>query len=122
MECYVGAWTTVLVTTRQFFMTIQLGSKADVMKCKDVMHEVATRSGLSKTQAEAAVVAFLDTVQESVTDGRKVSFSDFGYWEPRERQARTGRNPQTGEPIRIPSSRYPTFSAGRTFKDRVKST
>ncbi len=92
------------------------------MKCKNVMHEVATRSGLSKTQAEAAVVAFLDTVQESVTDGRKVSFSGFGLWEPRERQARTGRNPQTGEPIRIPSSRYPTFSAGRTFMDRVKHT
>ncbi len=92
------------------------------MKRMDVVHEVATRSGLSKTQAEAAVVAFLDTVQESVTGGKKVAFSGFGYWEPRERQARAGRNPRTGEPIRIPSSRYPSFSAGRTFKDRVKYT
>ncbi len=48
------------------------------MKRKDMVHKAATRSGLSKTQAEAAVIAFLDTIQESVTDGKKVSFSGFG--------------------------------------------
>jgi DNA-binding protein HU-beta len=53
-------------------------------------------------------------------DGKKVSFTGFGTFESRERAARQGRNPQTGEALDIKASRSPAFSASKTFKDKVK--
>jgi len=55
-----------------------------------------------------------------VVEGKKVSILGFGSFEPRDRSARQGLNPKTGEKIAIPAKRVPTFSAGKLFKDRVQ--
>ncbi|MDZ7810675.1 MAG: HU family DNA-binding protein [Arhodomonas sp.] len=71
-----------------------------------------------KTVAEV-VDALFDTIQGTVADGTDVSVTGFGRFTHNERAARTGRNPQTGETIRIAASRVPTFRPGKGFKDQV---
>jgi DNA-binding protein HU-beta len=56
---------------------------------------------------------------EAVSTGDKVTLVGFGTFEPRERQAREGRNPATGKPIQIPATKVPAFSAGKLFKEKV---
>ncbi|KAG5184938.1 DNA-binding protein HU [Tribonema minus] len=90
------------------------------MKKADFVASISAKSGLSKTQTDAAISAFMDTVMEAVADGKKVSLVGFGTFESRERAARQGRNPQTGEALSIPASKAPAFSAAKAFKDRVK--
>ena len=63
---------------------------------------------------------FIDGVVKSVKKGNKVAFVGFGTFSVSKRKARTGRNPQTGEPIKIPARKVPKFSAGKTFKDALK--
>ena len=57
---------------------------------------------------------------ETVSEGEKVTLIGFGSFEPRDRKARDGRNPKTGEVIKIPATTVPAFSAGKAFKERVK--
>ncbi|MEO0434773.1 MAG: HU family DNA-binding protein [Cyanobacteria bacterium J06656_5] len=66
------------------------------------------------------VSATIDTVMETVSEGEKVTLIGFGSFEPRDRKARDGRNPKTGEVIKIPATTVPAFSAGKAFKERVK--
>ena len=80
---------------------------------------VAEKSGLTKKDAETAVTAVLDTVVEAVTNGEKVQIVGFGTFEPRQRNARTGCDPRTGNTIEIPASKVPAFKAGKAFKDAV---
>ncbi len=80
---------------------------------------VAEKSGLTKKDAEAAVSAVLDTVVESVTNGEKVQIVGFGTFEQRQRNARTGCDPRTGNTIEIPASKVPAFKAGKAFKEAV---
>lgn len=80
---------------------------------------VAEKSGLTKKDAEAAVSAVLDAVVESVTNGEKVQIVGFGTFEQRQRNARTGCDPRTGNTIEIPASKVPAFKAGKAFKDAV---
>ena len=80
---------------------------------------VAEKSGLTKKDAEAAVTAVLDAVVESVTNGEKVQIVGFGTFEQRQRNARTGCDPRTGNTIEIPASKVPAFKAGKAFKDAV---
>ena len=74
---------------------------------------------MSKKDAEKAVNAFVDTVEEALTGGDKVSLVGFGTFEVRSRAARKGLNPQTKEEIDIPASRVPAFKAGKALKDSV---
>ena len=60
-----------------------------------------------------------ETLMDSVADNKRVQFIGFGTFEPRERKARTGRNPKTGEEIQIKASRAPAFSPSKKFKDMV---
>ncbi len=76
--------------------------------------------GATKKDADKAVTAFIDTVTEALVEGRKVQLIGFGTFEVRERAARKGRNPQTGEEIEIPASKIPAFKAGKSLKDSVK--
>ncbi|PAY59941.1 DNA-binding protein, partial [Ligilactobacillus salivarius] len=71
-------------------------------------------------EAEAAVSAFTETVKEALAEGKKVQLIGFGNFEVRERAARKGRNPQTGEEIDIPATKVPAFKPGKGFKDVVK--
>ena len=79
--------------------------------------KIAEKSGLSKTQAEQALGAFIDSVTEALKEGDKVQLMGFGTFEVKERAARTGRNPSTGEAIEIPASKTPTFKAGKGLRD-----
>ena len=80
---------------------------------------VAEKAGISKKDADAAVNTTLDTIVEMVAAGDKVQLVGFGTFEPRERSAKTGKNPRTGESIEIPASKIPAFKAGKAFKDIV---
>ena len=79
--------------------------------------KIADKTDLTKKQAEAAVNAFTETVLEALKDGDKVQMMGFGTFEIKERAARVGRKPSTGETIEIPAKRIPTFKAGKGFKD-----
>ena len=79
--------------------------------------KIAEKSGLSKKQAELALGAFIDAVTEALKEGDKVQLMGFGTFEVKERAARTGRNPSTGETIEIPASKTPTFKAGKGLRD-----
>lgn len=79
--------------------------------------KIAEKSELTKKQAEAALNAFTDTIVETLQAGDKVQMMGFGTFEIKERAARTGRKPATGETIEIPAKKIPTFKAGKGFKD-----
>ncbi len=81
--------------------------------------KIAEKSDLTKKQAEAALNAFTETVFEALKDGDKVQLMGFGTFEVKERAARVGRKPSTGETIEIPAKKIPTFKAGKGFKDEL---
>ena len=81
--------------------------------------KMAEKSELSKKQAEAALNAFTDIITESLKAGDKVQLMGFGTFEIKERAARVGRKPSTGETIEIPARKIPTFKAGKAFKDAL---
>ena len=86
----------------------------------DLIAAVAEKTGLKKKDAEAAVAAVLSTVAENLAKGEKVSLVGFGTFEVKERAARDGRNPFTGEAIKIAASKRPIFTAGKALKDQVQ--
>ena len=90
------------------------------MNKTELVAAVATKADLSKKDAEAAVKAVLDAVTEALADGEKVALVGFGTFEVKERAARTGKNPRTGEAIEIPASKVPYFKAGAALKNAVK--
>ena len=89
------------------------------MNKTELVAAIAEKAGLSKKDAEGAVKAFTDTVAEQLKAGDKIQLVGFGTFEVAERAARTGKNPQTGEAIKIPASKAPKFKAGKALKDTV---
>ena len=89
------------------------------MNKAELITSMAEKSQLTKKDAESALNAFIDSVQEALENGDKVQLIGFGTFETRERAAREGRNPRTKETITIPASTVPVFQAGKEFKDRV---
>ena len=89
------------------------------MNKAELITNMAEKSQLTKKDAESALKAFIDSVQEALESGEKVQLIGFGTFETRERAAREGRNPRTKETITIPASTVPVFKAGKEFKDRV---
>ncbi|GBU11164.1 transcriptional regulator HU subunit beta [Erysipelotrichaceae bacterium] len=87
---------------------------------KDLIASVAEIAELSKKDAEAAVNAVLETVKATLKTGEPVTLTGFGKFEVRERSARTGRNPQTGEPMEFAATKVPAFKAGKELKEAVK--
>ena len=81
--------------------------------------KIAEKSALNKKQAEAALNAFEEAVIEALKEGDKVQLMGFGTFEIKERAARTGRKPSTGETIEIPAKKSPVFKAGKALKDKV---
>ena len=88
------------------------------MNKAELITSMAEKSQLTKKDAESALKAFIDSVQEALENGDKVQLIGFGTFETRERAAREGRNPRTKETITIPASTVPVFKAGKEFKDR----
>ena len=80
---------------------------------------VAEKTGLTQKQADAALTAVLDVIVDELKKGEKVQLTGFGTFEVRERAEREGRNPSTGETIKIEASKIPAFKAGKKFKDAL---
>jgi len=89
------------------------------MNKTDLINSIASKSGLNKKNSEAALNAFISSVEEALQGGDKVVLVGFGTFEVRERAARKGRNPQTKKEITIPASKAPVFKAGKVLKDKV---
>ena len=87
----------------------------------ELVDRVAKKTQLTKKDVSAAVDALFETIQEALQAGEKVQVIGFGNFEVRERAARTGRNPQSGEEIQIEASKVPAFKAGKALKDAVKN-
>ncbi len=92
------------------------------MNKSDVIERVAGAAEVGKQQAERVLDAFFDTVKSAVGSGDRVGWPGFGSFSATQRTARTGRNPQTGQPVKIPASRAVKFSAGSALKDFMKSS
>ena len=91
------------------------------MNKTELVAAIAEKAELSKKDAEKALKAFTETVAEQLKNGDKIQLVGFGTFEVAERAARTGKNPQTGEAIKIPASKAPKFKAGKALKDTVNS-
>lgn len=90
------------------------------MNKADLVAAVADKTNFTKKDAELAINAVLETVEESLVKGEKVQLIGFGTFETRERKARQGRNPRKPEEtIDIPASKAPVFKAGKALKDAV---
>ncbi len=92
------------------------------MNKAELIEAMAKKSGLSKKDAEAGLNAFVDVVKAELSNkksDRKVQLVGFGTFEVAERKARSGRNPATGESIKIKASKSPKFKAGKALKDAV---
>ncbi|SFH73729.1 HU family DNA-binding protein [Pisciglobus halotolerans] len=85
-----------------------------------LIENVAEKTGLTKKDATTAVDAVFESIQESLSNGEKVQIIGFGNFEVRDRAARKGRNPQTGDEIEIAASKVPAFKPGKALKDAVK--
>ncbi|MBF0316920.1 MAG: HU family DNA-binding protein [Nitrospirae bacterium] len=85
----------------------------------ELIDHIAKDAGLSKSDTTRAFDATIDSIVNAVTDGQKVTLVGFGTFSVTQRKAREGRNPRTGDVIKIPEARVPKFVAGRAFKDAV---
>jgi len=85
----------------------------------ELVSAVAEKADLTKKEAERVINALFASIEEALARGEKVQLVGFGTFEVRDREARKGRNPQTGEEIEIPATRVPAFKAGKALKDAV---
>jgi DNA-binding protein HU-beta len=89
------------------------------MKKDEIVQAVADAAGIEKAAANRALDAVVDVITSSVASGQKIQIPGLGTFEPRERNAREGRNPQTGETIQIAATTTPGFKAATAFKNAV---
>lgn len=89
------------------------------MTKKDLVTKVSTEANVDKKVCEAVINGVLDAITEALKEGDKVSLIGFGNFEVKEVAARDGRNPLTGEAIKIEASKKPSFSASKALKDAV---
>ncbi len=89
------------------------------MNKAEFIDAISERIHGSKKNINEVVSAALDVIQDTVAEGEKVTLVGFGNFEARDRQAREGRNPRTGEKMDIPAAKVPAFSAGKMFKEKV---
>lgn len=89
------------------------------MNKTELIAAVAAKASLTKKDAEKAVNAAFEAITAELVQGEKVSLAGFGIFETKTREARTGRNPRTGEATQIPASTVPAFKASKTLKDAV---
>ena len=89
------------------------------MNKSELVAAVAKGAGLKKVDAEKALNTVIETVVATLKKGEKVQLIGFGTFESKKRPARVARNPRTGEEIKVPASKAPTFKASKTFKDTL---
>jgi DNA-binding protein HU-beta len=89
------------------------------MNKSELVAAIAQNAELSKKDAENALAATINAISKTLAEGDKVQLVGFGTFDVRERAAREGKNPRTGEVIKIAASKVPSFKAGRALKDLV---
>ena len=90
------------------------------MNKEELVQEIAKKSNVTQKEVAEVLGALIETIQKTVSKGKKVTLVGFGTFEARKRAARTGRNPQTGAELKIAAKTVPAFSAGKKFKELVK--
>ncbi|MFI0398020.1 MAG: HU family DNA-binding protein [Thiolinea sp.] len=90
------------------------------MNKTELIDAVSAKSGLTKADTDRAFKAMTETIMEALAKGDQVSLIGFGTFLVRERQARSGRNPRTGDTIEIAAAKIPSFKAGKALKDAVQ--
>lgn len=89
------------------------------MNKTELVAAMANKAGLTKKDADAALKAFTEVIEETLKAGDSIQLVGFGTFEVAERAERTGRNPQTGAEMVIPASKAPKFKAGKALKDAL---
>lgn len=89
------------------------------MNKEELVQEVAKKTKSSQKAVASILGSIIETIEKSVSKGKKVTLVGFGTFENRKRKARSGRNPQTGKTIQIPAKTVPVFSPGKQFKEMV---
>lgn len=82
----------------------------------ELVDVIASKASVTKKTADVSLTATVEAIMEAVSSGDKVSLFGFGSFESRQRQAREGRNPKTGNKMQIPATKVPAFSAGKLFE------
>lgn len=91
------------------------------MNKAELINAIAEQTGLSKKDTESTINSFVNVVSDELAKKEKVQLVGFGTFETRKRAARTGRNPQTGEELKIDAATVPAFKAGKALKDKVNN-
>lgn len=89
------------------------------MKKSELIAAIAEKAGLSKKDSEKALNAAIEAISCALAEGDKIQLVGFGTFETRERAAREGKNPRTGETVKIAATRIPAFKAGAALKEKV---
>lgn len=89
------------------------------MNKEELVKEIAKKTRMPQKQVAEIISLMIESIEKTVSKGKRVTLVGFGTFEARKRAARTGRNPQTGAEIKIPAKTVPAFSAGKKFKEIV---
>ena len=89
------------------------------MNKEELVQEISKKSKVTQKEANEVLSALIETVQKTVSKGKKVTLVGFGTFEVAQREARTARNPRTGETMEVKASKSPKFKAGKALKDTV---
>jgi len=100
-------------------LSVDKNQKGNLVNKSELIDAVAASADIPKAQAGRALDAFLESVTGALAKGEQVVLVGFGTFSVKDRAARTGRNPQTGDPIDIPAATIPAFKAGKALKDAV---
>lgn len=90
------------------------------MNKQELISKIAEKAEISRKDATAALTALITSITEALKAGEKIAIPNLGTFEVRERAARTGKNPRTGEAVEIAAKRLPAFKSAKALKDAVK--
>jgi DNA-binding protein HU-beta len=90
------------------------------MNKAELINAIVAKSEMSKKDADVALSAVIDSIKDALKAGEKVQIVGFGTFSVKERAARTGKNPATGEAIQIAACKVPAFAAGKALKDEIQ--
>jgi DNA-binding protein HU-beta len=111
--CAVKNFSSIITAHKSNYSREKLVNKGELVDA------IASKASVTKKEADTIVSAMIETIMETVSKQDKVTLVGFGTFEARDRQAREGRNPSTGQAIKIPATTVPAFSAGKMFKEQV---
>ena len=99
--------------------SLKITTRIITMNKAELINSISEKTGHTQVDTIKTLDALLETIEATVAGGDKVQLVGFGTFEPQHRAARSGRNPQTGEPMEIAEATLPKFTPGKLFKDKV---